>query len=165
MAIHANGREYDISLIPGDQILTTTSQYLLVGMVAGTTTADRAVELCGQTNTVGTPTATSRHAIGINQSHLSSGSSVCDVRLFGVSKAICSASITAGEFLVAYEGASTTTRAGQIAPIADGASISAATASIAAHSVVIGRALEDGSTNTVISVFLNPQLYDQNLIS
>ena len=165
MAIHANGREYDISLVPSDQLTTVTSQYLVVGMVAGTTTADRAVELCGQTNTVGTPTATSRHAIGINQSYLSSGSTICDVRLFGVSKAKCSASITAGEFVVAYEGVSTTTRAGQIAPIADGASISAATASIAAHSVVLGRALEDGSTNTVISVFLNPQLYDQNLIS
>lgn len=163
-AINGIGKEYDITMNPGANLLTTTSQFSLVSLVGGTSTADRTVELCGNTGTYGTPTAASYFAIGVNQSYLSASSVDCSVRLFGISKVVCAASIPAGSFIKAYSGVSTTTMAGRVVAIANGASISVATASISAQMCVVGRALESGSTGTVISAFINPQIYDQNLI-
>lgn len=164
MAISGNGREYDITLIPEAVMRTTTSQYHCVGMVAGTTTVDRAVGICGATGTGGTPTSTAYHAIGINQSYLSSGSESCDIRMFGVSKATCAESITTGEFVMAYWGISTSAMRGKIVAVDNGVTCTVATASVTSHTVILGRALEAGSTNTVISVFVNPQLYDNQLV-
>jgi enoyl reductase-like protein len=84
--------------------------------------------------------------------------------MFGVSKAVAHASVTAGDWIIPYFAATTiSTFAGRVVALADGGSVSVATQSIASHICVLGRALEDGSTGTVISVFLNPQLYDKNL--
>ena len=168
MAIGENGREYDISLIPDANLKTTTSQYYVVAMAATTTLNDRSVcATCdtGTAGTGGTPTLASNYAIGINQSYLSSGSDVCTVRLFGVSKAIAEGSISAGQFVRAYQAAVTTTSIGRITAVTDRATSSAATMSLCSHTVILGRALEDASSNTVISIFLNPQLYDNNLVA
>jgi len=50
-AINGIGKEYDITMNPGANLLTTTSQFSLVSLVGGTSTADRTVELCGNTGT------------------------------------------------------------------------------------------------------------------
>ena len=142
---------------------TTTSQYRAVSFVPGTSTVlDRTVGLCGNTGTAGSPTAASWHAIGINQSYLSATSEEADICLFGLSKVICAESVTAGDWIKAYDGISTTTMAGKISPMPNGLSATMATQSIASHSVVLGRALEDGTTNTVIEAFINPQKWDSN---
>jgi hypothetical protein len=166
MAIYGQGPDYDITCHADNNLRTTTSQYWVVGMVAGTTTATRWVQATGDTGTYGEPTAASNHAIGINQTYMSSGSTcLATVRLFGVSKAICADSITAGDFVRAYQGISTTSRIGMIVRMPDRVTCSAATQSITSHTVVLGRALESGQTNSVISVFLNPHLYDNNLVA
>ena len=162
MAISGNGREYDITFIPGSDLLTTTSQFLVVGMAPTSTVANRTVFLAGSGGVGATMCADG--AIGINQTMLSSGSLDCSIRMFGVSKAVCAESIAAGAFVMAYWGVSTTTMAGKIVQVDNAVTITAATASISAQTVILGRALENGSTNSVISVFVNPQLYDRSLV-
>lgn len=162
MSIAGNGREYDIPFNAGSNLRTTTSQYYCVALTAGTTTTDRLVEACGDTGTYATPTIAAFHFIGINQTYMSSNSQECTVRMMGISKAICAESITAGQWIMPYFGVSTTTRKGQIVAVDDGVSVGGH--SIASHSVIAGRALQPGSTNDVISVMVNPQLYDWNLI-
>jgi hypothetical protein len=77
--------------------------------------------------------------------------------MFGISKVKCASSIAAGDFIKAYEGASTTTFAGfVVASAIQGATNAAVIASTASQLLILGRALEDGSTNTVISAFINP---------
>ena len=165
MSISGNGREYDISFLIGDKVATTTSQYKVVGFVPGTTTsADRTVDLCGQTGTNADATAASSFAIGINQTYLSSTADTASIRLFGVSKAYCAHSIGAGSFVAAYNGISTTTMNGRIMQLVDGATMGTADLTATAQFVILGRALENGSTGTVISVFLNPQFYDRQLV-
>jgi hypothetical protein len=164
MNTYGIGREYDINMIPDANMKTTTSQYKFVGMQPGTTTADRTVGLCLKTSTASGPTASSYFAIGVNQSLLSSGSEVCSVRVFGISQVTCAESITAGEFVIASDGGETTTAIGRAAAVDNGVSITAATMSLSSHQVVMGRAWEDGSTNTVIAVMISPQLYDHNLV-
>jgi hypothetical protein len=111
-------------------------------------------------------TATARQALGIVQTAQSAGSSVVGVRVSGLSKAICGASITAGQWVCAYEGVSTTTHYGSIQGIpALGASMSVATASVTSYRNILGFAVENGQTSQAISVVLMPQLYDANLLA
>jgi len=165
MAVTGNGREYDITLNAGGALRTTTSQYMVVGMVGATTTTDRLAELCDGSNTYGSATATSYSAIGVNQSYMSANSEICSVRMFGVSKVKCAASVAAGDWLVAYAGISTTTFPGYVVTLANGASIGCATASISSQYVILGRALEKGSTNTVISAFINPYMVERSTLN
>ncbi|MDY6888142.1 MAG: hypothetical protein SVV88_10980 [Pseudomonadota bacterium] len=162
-AILGNGREYDITLKTSTYMATSTSQYLVVGMQGETTTADFTGYMADAGSALD-DTQTAYQAIGINQSYLSASSDVMSVRLFGLSKAKCAASVAAGDFVKAYSGISTTTFRGHIETTAQG-SCAAATMSVTSFRVILGRALEDGSTNTVITVFLNPQLYDTSLIN
>jgi hypothetical protein len=164
MAIYGNGKDYDITFRVDGTLKTTTSQFLVVGMAAGTTTADRYVEICGANGTYGNATTVSNHAIGVLQDYMSAGSSYGTVRMFGVSKCKCADSITAGDFVRAYQGISTTTFPGYIVAVADRLTSSAATMSLCSHTVILGRALENGQTNSTISVFINPQLWDNNLV-
>lgn len=152
MAIHGIGREYDVSMKCAGSLQTNTTQYHVVGMGWDTTTADWTAYLANMATAL-SDTMTAHGAIGINQSYLSSGSEVCNVRLFGLSKAICAGSISAGDFVNAYDGISTTSHPGHIETT--DLTVSATTM------VVLGRAFEDGSTNTVITVFLNPFLRHQ----
>jgi hypothetical protein len=164
MALSGTGKECDISYLAGSSLKTTTSQYRVCGVEDTSTSADFTAYLTGAGSTPAS-TITSRSAIGINQTHLSATANECAVRVLGISKAVCAASIAAGAFIVAYEGASTTTRAGQIVAVTESVfptSVVLSMTSLAvARQVVLGRAMEDGSTNTVISVLLNPQLYSQ----
>ena len=165
-AVFGNGREYDINCYPEDYLKTTTSLYKCVGMVGGTTTSDWTVQLCGHSGTVCGATAGSNFFLGINQTgKMSTGTEICSVRMFGLSKAVCAESITAGEWVRPYQGADTTTCRGGIVAIDDAVTVGSYGQSVASHTTVIGRALEDGSTGTVIAVFVNPQLYDGALIS
>ena len=165
MAIGANGREYDITLIADSSVKTSTSQYMCVGFAPGSSTSlDRVVGICGAGGTLGDATTTADHCIGVNQSYLSSGSQECNVRLMGVSKVVCAESIGAGVMVMPYWGISTTTQIGRIVAVDNGVTVSSATHSISAQVVLLGRALESGSTGTVISVFVNPQLYDRSLV-
>lgn len=157
MALTNVGNSYDINLKAGATLLTTTSQYKVVGMEPTSTTGDLTGYLANN-NTATSNTNTARHAVGINQTYLSSTSEVCTVRLHGVSKVVCAASIPAGAFLVAYEGISTSTRAGQVSPVVNGITFTAL--SLTVNRVVLGRALEAGSTNTVIHAYINPQLME-----
>lgn len=152
MAIGGMGRDIDLNMKAGDSVKTTTSQYLVVGIEDTSTSADSTVYLAGAGSTPAS-TITSRNALGIQQRFLSSTSDVCTVRVMGRSKAKCAASISVGAFVSAYEGASTTTFAGHIVAQAIGTVLTATSAK-----VVLGRALESGSTNSVISVALLPTL-------
>lgn len=166
MSVKGTGREYDMTFKLDGTLKTTTAQYRIVSMIPGTTgNADLTVQLANDTGTAAEPTAASYYGIGILQSYPSASSEQGTVRLFGVSKAYCAESITAGEIITAYYGTPTTTASGGISAVDSGVSVSVATASIASHIIILGRALEKGSTGTVISVFLNPSLYDNNLIS
>lgn len=162
------GLGFDRTFKIDPNLKTTTTQYLAVGAIATTTLGDNYVQLCGQAGTAGTggsPTASSNHAMGINQNYLTSDSDVACIRLFGLTKAIAAESIPAGAFVRAYQGISTTTMAGRIVRLTDRVTASAATMSLCSHTVILGRALEDFSTGTVGEIFLNPQLYDNNLVA
>lgn len=165
MAISGNGREYDITFLASSSLKTTTSQYMAVSMIPGTsTTDDREVQVAFVADAAA-QSVSAHWAIGINQSYLSASSDNCTVRMFGISKAICGASVAAGSFVVPYRGASTTSRIGCIQQLVSGVSVGCATASIGSHLVVLGRALEDGSTGTVISIFVNPQVVEKSTVA
>lgn len=164
MAIYGEGRGIDLTFGLEAKARTTTAQYMCVGQVPGTTSTDYLVGICGASNVIGDPTGTASFFIGVLQSF---PSSTCDhgtVRMMGVGKVTCAESISSGSYVMPYFGASTTTRIGQICQIDDGVTNSGATMSITSQITVLGRALESGSTGTVISVFINPQLYDRSLI-
>jgi hypothetical protein len=164
MAIYGNGADYDVTLKATSYLKTSTSQYCVVGMEAGTTTVlDFTVGLADNGQAINN-TGTALYALGINQTRLSSGSEYCQVRMFGLSKAVCAESITAGQWVVAYTGISTTTHAGHISGIIDDTTTCYGM-TLSSFITVIGRALEAGSTNTVITVFVNPQLYDRHFYS
>ena len=162
MAIMGVGQECDITLKPGASCLTSTSQYLCVGNQALTTTSiDFTAIITNDSTTAGTGAA--YDVIGINQSFLSSTSEEMTVRMFGVSKAICACSVPAWSYIAAYRGLSTTTRRGQIEPVGFAQT---QTANITSTNFsILGRALEDGSTGTVISVFVNPSPYPFNNVT
>lgn len=164
MSVKGVGFELDVSFDTTAQLLTSTSQYKVVSMVPGTVTGSWAVDWAGDTTTAGTPTATAFNAIGICQESLKSSSEQCTVRLFGISKAVCAESITAGEWVMAYWGVSTTTRKGHIVAIDNGGTMTALAGTASSHVTVLGRSLQKGSTDSVISIFLNPSLYDFNLV-
>ena len=167
MAIGAIGREYDLTFKCGSTLKTSTSLYRCVAIVPNTSTAvDYTVEACMSVAASALDfTIAAFHAIGICQSENNSNSENCSVRVFGVSKAICAASVGVGTFVCAYYGASTTSRIGNIQVAGQSGDTCGAyghTGTI--HQVVLGRALESGSTGTVISIMLNPQLYDKKLL-
>lgn len=166
MAIGGNGHEYDITMIAGSSLKTTASQYMVVSLVAATsTTLERKVQASFVAD-LAAQSVSAHHAFGINQTYMSASSGdAIQVRVFGVSKAICGASVPAGAFVVPYRGASTTSRIGNIQALTNGVSCTIATTSITSHLVILGRALESGSTGTVISVFVNPQLSDTHLLA
>jgi hypothetical protein len=162
--IYGDGFALDKTFKLEASLKTTTSQFKCVAMVPGsTTTTDFQVTLCGQTSTAADATAASFHCIGILQTYHSANSSEGTVRMFGISKAICAHSITAGNFIMPYYGISTTSRDGTVVEIINGTS-SAYGMTLASHCVVLGRALEKGVTGTVITVFINPQMYDAQLV-
>ena len=175
MAISGNGREYDITFLAGAKMRTSTMsggngtmQYRCVGFAPGTTTqTDRLVDLCGGTSTLAEPTAPAAYVIGINQTMMSANSTECSVRMFGVSKAVCAESIACGMPVFAYgaigAAASTTTMAGRIAQMDNGVTCTGYGMTVTSQYKILGYALEDGSTGTVISVFVNPSLYDRQI--
>jgi len=152
MAIKGNGQDYDATFSAGSTVKTTTAQYLVVGMEATATSADHTAYMANAGAALSS-TITARSAIGIVQSYPSASSEAVTTRLLGISKAKCAASIPAGAFVSAYEGASTTTFAGYINEETFGTVLTSS-----AHRVVLGRALESGSTGTTISVMLNPSV-------
>ena len=170
MAVMGIGPEYDVSMKLGPELRTTTAQYAVVGMPNTSTAVDFTVYLSGATATTeaavnsASPTCTAFKAIGILQTKPSATCLVGQVRLFGLSKVVCAESITSGNAVMAYWGISTTTMAGRIVNVDDGVTISVAGASVSAQCVILGRALEDGSTGTVITMMVNPQLYDLSLV-
>ena len=165
MAISGNGREYDITFACEDKLKTTTSQYMCVCLAATTTSIGGTAGLCGATNTASqNPTMSANYCIGVNQTFLSSSSDCCQVRLFGVSKVQCACTVTAGRFVQAYRGASLT-RAGQIIPLnQDGGTCAGYGVTATAITVVVGRALESGITDSMIHIFVNPTLWDASLV-
>jgi len=143
------GKEYDKTFKADSSVKTTTSQYRVVSMQNAGNSSDFTVKV-GATSTV------YNFAIGINQTYMSSGSEACSVRMFGISKAIAGQSVSAGDFVKANSS-------GAVVPIlVNGSTLTIA--STTSQVVVIGRALESGSTNTVISVFVNPQVFDGSFV-
>ncbi len=167
MALGGNGVAIDFTFHAAVNLRTTTAQYMAVAMVPGTTTAvDFTVEGASNSATVGVATSTARFAIGINQTYMTANSDHCVVRLLGMSKVICAESITAGEWLKADVGVSATIVEGGVQAIDDGqTSSSGGYITATAHTVVLGRAFERGSTNTVITAFINPQMYEFSLMA
>ena len=175
MAISGNGGEYDVTFLAGAKMRTSTMsggngtmQYRVVGFAPATSTqTDRLVDLAGGTSTLAEPTAPAAYALGINQTMMSGSSTECTVRMFGVSKAVCAESISCGMPVFAYGGigaaASTTTMAGRIAQLDNGVTCTGYGMTVTSQFYVLGRALESGSTGTVISVFVNPTLYDRQI--
>ena len=154
MAIKGNGNDYDFSLLAGSSLQTTTSQYLVCGMEPTTTSADFTAYLANGGAALSS-SITARYAIGIVQSYPSSTSDAVTVRRRGISKAKCAQVVKAGEPVVAYEGASTTTFAGYISPLAY-ADLAAAETLTTDFKIILGQALESGQTGTVISILLDP---------
>lgn len=162
MAITGVGLEYDITLDAGASLRTTTSQYLCVGAGETTTSDDWTAYVTNDSTTAGTINA--YYFVGINQTGaMSATSTKARIRIFGISKAICACSVPAWSFVAAYRGVSTTTRRGQIEPVGYGVTQTANITST--NMVIVGRALEDGSTNSVISVFVNPTPYPLNNVT
>jgi len=175
MAISGNGREYDITFLAGAKMRTSTMsggngtmQYRAVGFAPDTSTqTDRLVDLSGGTSTLAEPTITAAQVLGINQTMMSANSQECSVRMFGISKAVCAQSIGCGFPVAAYGGigggASTTTQAGRIIQLDLNVSCTAYGMTVSSNFYVLGRALESGSTGTVISIMVNPTLHDRQL--
>lgn len=125
------------SFLAGANVLTTTSQFRVVAL--GTTS--------GSPGTVVIATTTSQLVIGINQTYFptSTSSGVCQVAVSGFSKAICATSVTAGDYLIA-------STAGAVTTFAPGTVLTTTTLY---HGV--GYALDNGSTNSAIGIFIRPQ--------
>lgn len=151
MAISGIGREYDVSFLAASTVKTSTAQFKVVGMPMHTASTCWTVYLCDNGADL-SDTICARSAIGIVQDLPSANSEVVTVRMFGLSKALCAESIAAGDPVKAYEGISTTTFAGAIAKMT--------TSTHAAQQIVLGRAMESGSTNTVITIMVNPVLIE-----
>lgn len=151
--LYGNGQDLDLNLKAGSLLLTSTSQYK-VALLSDEFTAQ-----------LPSSTATARTGIGIVQSFQSAGSEVVKVRVGGISKAICGASVTAGSWVIPYEGISTTTHYGSIQAVpAIGSSITVGTATASSYSNILGFALENGQTNQAISIVVAPHLYDALLL-
>ena len=161
-AIMGNGKEYDLNMKCSDQMKTSTSQYLLVGIAPTSSNADFTGYLTDNGVALNN-SMTAQYAIGINQTYLSATSEVMRVRTFGLAKAKCAAAIVAGDFVKAYRGVSTTTFAGHLIAATPAGTTTGLTAG--SFSVVLGRAMEDGTTNTVIQVLFNPQVYPDALLA
>ena len=164
MAIKGIGPAIDVTFDITAEARTTTSQYKVMGMTPGTSTAQGWTADATRTSTNAGFTASAFHALGILQGYESGTSESGTIRLFGISKAIAAESIGAGSWVACYHGASTAAMWGKLISLDDGVSNTAATTSITTHYTVLGRALESGSTNGVISIFLNPQMYDFGLV-
>jgi hypothetical protein len=169
MAIGGNGQGIDVSMKVGSQLKTSTvgnynSEYLVVGMQPNTTTVDWTCYLANNATTL-SDTQAAYHPIGVNQTHMSAAATECMVRTHGISKVRCAGSVAAGDLLVCYDGVSTTTFPGYVVSLslADETNVTCATygATVAVFYCILGRALEDGSTNTVISAIINPTPYDR----
>jgi hypothetical protein len=149
MAITGVGREYDVPMKASTYVKTSTAQYKAVGMGWETTTADWTVYMCDAGSGLD-DTMTARGFVGIVQDVPSANSEFVTVRMFGLSKAWCASTIAAGDVVAAYEGISTTTFPGHIVTLTMAASVPAMR--------VVGIAMEDGRTNTAITVFVNPTI-------
>jgi len=154
MAIKGNGMDYDLSMNAGSSLQTSTAQYKVCGLSATSTSADFTAYMTNNGAALSNSN-TARYAIGIVQSYPSTGSEVVTVRRRGISKAVCAEAVKAGDAVVAYEGASTTTFAGCISPLVF-ADLAAAETLTTDFKIILGQALESGSTNTVISILLDP---------
>jgi len=153
MAIYDQG--FDITLKAGDYCKTTAAQYKCVGIPATDSAADLTAYMCNAGAAVNN-TLTARCAIGIIQNLPSANCAEVTVRVLGVSKAICSGSISTGDFVYADYTISTTTKCGKIL----GGWGIGSTNSMSC--VILGRALENGSSDTVIAIALAPILHINN---
>lgn len=167
MAIGGNGQGIDVSMKADSQLRTATvgnatAQYRVVGMAPNTTTVDWTCYLANNATTL-SDTQSAYHPIGVNQTFMSANSTECQVRIQGISKVICAASVAAGDLIIAQDGISTTTHPGAVWSLSllDETNVTCATygTSVSVFYCVLGRALEDGSTNTVISAIINPTPY------
>jgi hypothetical protein len=157
MAVKGPG--YDITMKAGTSVCTVTSEFLCVGAGETTTSGNRTVYVTNDSTTAGT--ANALNVVGINQTRaMSSNSDYCAVRVFGQSKAVCAHSITEFAWVCAYRGVSTTTRRGQIEAV--GFAETQTSNITATNFTILGRALESGSTNSVIDVFVQPVPYPEN---
>ena len=169
MAVGGNGQGIYVSFNVGGTYLATSAmgaanQYRVVGMQPITTTADWTCYLANAGSDLEN-TLTAYHPIGVTQELMSANATVVTVRISGISKVRCESTVAAGDLLVAYDGISTTTHAGNVvsASLADEANVTCATygASTAVFYCFLGRALEDGITNSVISAAINITPYDR----
>ncbi len=151
MAIFNQG--FDITMKASDYCKTSAAQYKVVGMNPNTTAADMTAYMCNAGSTLD-DSCTAQGAFGIIQDLPNAGSTEVNVRTMGISKAICAGSIAAGDFIYADYTASTTTKCGKVLGAID------ITASNEVSLILLGRALEDGSSDTVISVVLYPTLHN-----
>lgn len=120
------GSAEHFSAIADSTLKTTTSQY-------------RAVYCSGNKTYALAETATV-FATGINMSYLSaSAADPADIRLFGPTRAIANASITANAYVQAVAG-------GAVAEVANTTTANA-----------LGYAMESGSTGQAIMIFVNPK--------
>ncbi len=123
---------------------------LKLGSNAKTTTAQYKVGYISAANTVSIVDTTSAYksAIGIIETYPSASSEVGSVIIHGITKAYCNASVTAGD---AISPAGT----GKIQTF-PGVNLTTGSAATATG-VILGYALENGSTNQAITIYVNPQ--------
>lgn len=131
MSGYIGGGVQDHTFIAGASMKTSTSQYAPVYLSAG--------------NTVNLATASTDLVIGVNMSYLSASSESCNVRLQGIAKCYCNASVTVGQPV----GAAALTKI---------ANVTIAGITTTAFYGVLGFAMESGSTNQAISVFVQPHV-------
>ena len=169
MALGNNGQGLTVNMkVGGTYLPTTTSQYKVVGIRGNTSSADWTAYLCNAGADLEN-TETAYYPIGVNQTLLSASSTECKVVYLGLSKAKCASTVTAGDIVMPYDGASTTTFSGHIESMTliDETNVTAAAygMSIASIRHMLGRAMEDGVTNSVITIIVNPQVYDRQFFA
>jgi len=145
MAIGGVGTPYDKTFKIDDNLKTITTQYMVVSGPPTTTATDNTVQLSGDTGSASEPTTSAYYPVGVNQVYLSGTVADTTVRMFGISKAICNASIPAFTRVKAAAAG-----LGKIETVD-------LTATITVAQYDVGQAMESGSTNTVISIMVNPK--------
>lgn len=140
---HFHGSPTD-SFLAHASLLTTTSQYSPVAISANS---------AGGSPTCKIATATSESILGVNMTYFTGSTDTqkaAAVITRGLARVYCAASITAGDLVGAAASATGGAGAAAVVTLAPG--------SVATFSWALGRALENGSTNQAIQIWVGPQL-------
>lgn len=140
------GQDYTFKIT--DVTKTVTSQYKVCFPNTVTSASDFTVDVSGTTTVHHRP-------VGIIQSCPDANSDVATVRMTGISRAVCSDSVEAFEWV-------TTDSTGTIRDVVHGTELTITTAAIV-KTAILGLSLETGETEQTILIDLRPHLATYNV--